>query len=134
MESLKIIKIKNNVTIYGNGGKNIGIEVGDKFEIIGRSSQAVKDPETGEILGYETIKKGIVEAAEVFEKYTVFNSEYIENTNDPITGVSISPILSAINKTSKGYYKTLDVDSDEIDDSLLESDPIHIGDELKLIN
>ncbi len=59
----KVAKVSGD-TVYLNVGEAQGVRVGDRFEIR-RLGEVIRDPDTGEVLGGDEMKVGVVEVTKV---------------------------------------------------------------------
>lgn len=71
----KIIRIVDRATVLINLGKNHGIKNDSIFNIIG-NPEVVFDPFTKEELGFISIVKAKVKAAQVHEKFTIASTKW----------------------------------------------------------
>lgn len=67
---VKIASITEEGLATLNRGKGTGIKKGKRYEVFSSTGKAVIDPDTGESLGAEEIKVGVVEVTEVLPKYS----------------------------------------------------------------
>ncbi len=130
----RVAKIIDDMNLIITGGSEDGIKIGDKMEIIDKSSDIkVKDPDTGEILGTLDATKGKVEVAKVFPhmaivespKYTITGLNSIGTAN---VGFSIQESLKRVMSDHIGQ-DPLNVDPTQITGGVpRSSNPIRIGD------
>jgi len=66
-----VVTVKEGL-IYMNAGKNLGIQVGDEFNVYKKTEELV-DPESGTVLGNEVKKIGRIKIAFVDEKFSKAN-------------------------------------------------------------
>jgi len=59
-----------SASVYINGGTDIGIREGDRFEVL-RPGEALTDPATGLELARELITVGTIRVTHAYEKYSV---------------------------------------------------------------
>jgi len=83
--SVVLVKEK---TITANRGKNFNITTGDVYDII-RRGESIKDPDTGEILGYDEEKVGAAKIIDVRQK--LCSAEVIEGS-----GIVVGDILRPV--------------------------------------
>jgi curli biogenesis system outer membrane secretion channel CsgG len=65
----RVAKVASS-TVYINGGTDIGIREGDRFEVV-RPGEALTDPATGLELARELITVGAIRVRQAYEKYSV---------------------------------------------------------------
>jgi hypothetical protein len=65
----RVIKVEGN-KVWINLGSNAGIKIGDEFGVF-RKGEELIDPDTGQSLGADEEKVGIVVVTEVKTKYSV---------------------------------------------------------------
>ncbi|MFT8381954.1 MAG: hypothetical protein ABF639_02625 [Lacticaseibacillus paracasei] len=123
MDDYKIVKIIDDESLVINAGELKHIEVGQKFQIIGKRGEEVKDPDTGESLGTLDEIKGSVFADIVYPHMTIAKSPH-----EGYSGV----ILNAFNSGRE----TLNVDPAEITGGYNSDNPspIQIGDIARPVN
>lgn len=137
-EKLRIAKIINDTTVVINGGRNVGIKEGQKFQIIGkRGTEPVTDPETGEELGTLDELKGIVVATDIYPRMSIAETPKTKNNNTNIMQQAIAHQMGSLgyllNGTSSQEF--LNVDRGQITGGLPEKNsPVQIGDYLEKIN
>ena len=61
--------------VFLSAGEDLGVKVGDEF-VVYKKGKEIKDPETGEVLGFRTTKSGRVRVTEVQKKLAI--AEVIE--------------------------------------------------------
>lgn len=135
-KKLRIIKIVNESTIIGNKGSKDGIRADYTFRIIGKDGIKITDPETGEVLGEYSGDKGIVYPSEIYDKFTVFRSKFIDSVVKHANPFEAAIRANAgIPKDIKipAHYEKLDIDLKDVS-SLGNQEPVKIGDFLEKIN
>lgn len=95
MENLnfKVAKIIDSDLLVLNAGKNEGIKKGFRFLIYSIGNEEIKDPDTGESLGFLEIVKGIGRVNNVQEKMCTVVSDEFEST------------LALMDKVRKPFYR-----------------------------
>ena len=83
-----VVKINGDNEMLISGGAKTGISEGDVFTVWSVGESLV-DPTTGEQLGTELAKKGLVKITHVEEKYAKATSEA------PLTGIKVGDIVKA---------------------------------------
>lgn len=138
-KDLRIVKIIDDTTLVGKGGKDAGIIKGTKYNVVGKSDgEDIIDPETHESLGFLGLKKAIVTATQVEEHFTVYKSQYVEEKKTYTGLLGMSSTLSSINSQKylgtpekvPAHYHHLDVDLNAITGTELSS-TIEVGDYLE---
>lgn len=141
MKNLKVIKIVNDTTLVLKGGKTDGVTVGDKYRIMDQTGDILIDPDTEEEVGRLPVYKAVVEITDVYEKYSIARSEFVEEKQR--TTPSFSEIMAPMPALGKkqttivpAHYKTLDVNPDQITGGLYptKNHPISLGDLAKKYN
>lgn len=126
----KVIKILDEYTIIINAGFKEGIKEGDTFQILDTKGNVVKDPDTGEVLGYLDLIKDTVKVTEVQEKMCFCSSTETIGINK----VLMSSILNIQDSMLPIEKKRLNVDLDDITGGRERSNaPIKVGDRVRLI-
>lgn len=108
-------------------GEVDGVKVGDQFMIMGNSDDKIINPETGEEIGFVPVKKAIVKAKQVFEKFTI-----CENSN-----TKYSSLFGATSMTANFDIKSpLNVRKEDIRgiDKNANVAPIKVGDEVDYVH
>ncbi len=133
---MKIAKIISTKQIVVNSGKDDGLKVGDRLEIIDKfGTEPVIDPDTGENLGTLDVSKGIVYVSKVYPKMAIADapSHHVDST----LSANFSPKqqLSGILRSASSIYgfdeqDDLNVDPNQITGDLPTDDmkPIRVGD------
>jgi len=113
----QIVKIINNTRLAINRGSENGIRANQKVLVYCLSDEEIKDPETGESLGYLEIYKGTGKVIHIQDKMSIIESDRHRT------------------KTTKGsVYSFLDREEKVYDDSdLLDFEDPKIGDMVKPI-
>lgn len=130
-EELGVAKIIDNYTLVISGGKNLGIKIDDKISILDLDGIEIKDPFTGEFLGYYPLIKDKVKVTQVFEKFSICKTLYKQpNINSKIISNSINlsktGLISGKNTNSR---KRLNLEESKVNDARYRSNkPIKIGD------
>lgn len=129
--TFKIIKILDRYTVAVNIGQK-DAAVDDKLYVIDKEGSELKDPDTGEVLGYIDAIKATLRVEEVHEKYSL-----CVNYRSP-TGLGLSGALAGLaqsfNHATTNLFRDdvplpLNVEDEDIEVTSLE--PIKIGDEVK---
>jgi len=84
----RVIKVNGDDEFLVSGGEKTGMATGDAFTLYSVGEDLV-DPTTGEQLGAEVTKKGIVKVTSVQEKYAKVKADA------PIAGVKVGDIIKA---------------------------------------
>ena len=127
-DQFKIVKIIDEYTVIINAGLNNYVNIGDKFQILDEEGSEVKDPDTGELLGYMHSIKDTVIVSEVLEKMCYCSSNSL--TSDALLS-SIYKVGDNLNFSQK---KRLNIDYTQVTGGLrLSNKPIQVGDTVKLI-
>lgn len=92
----KIVKIEKNGDIYLNVGTDHGVSIGDRFDIC-TQAEAIRDPETGAILGFAGNKKGTVIITAIYSP--TLSMAKIESSNGSTIGI-IGDILKPADDNS----------------------------------
>lgn len=135
-KEFKIAKIIDTTTVVITGGTNQGVDIDDEFDIVGNGkSSIVKDPDTGETIGYLSSPKGRIAVTQVFKDMSIaktpherYKSDLDKITKDStrrmMVNGSISPFLfGALPR------KRLNVDENEITGMPdKDNSPVKIGD------
>jgi hypothetical protein len=82
----KVARVMNSRELVINRGSSEGVEVGMRFAVLERSGGAIKDPDTGEELGYVQRPKVQVEVTQVGERMSVAKTYRTHTVN--VGGVS----------------------------------------------
>ena len=77
----KIAKVLNSREVALNVGKQQGVEIGMKFQILSRSGLDIPDPDTGDILGSIDLPKARVKVINVYDKVAVASTYRTETVN-----------------------------------------------------
>lgn len=83
-----VIKAEDDGSLLISGGNKVGEAEGDVFAVYSVGENLV-DPDTGEQLGAEVTKKGMVKVTKVEEKYAVARSD------TPLTGIKTGDMVRA---------------------------------------
>lgn len=127
----KIVKILDEYSVIINAGTNMGIEIGDEFQILDTEGSEVIDPETGAVLGYLELVKETVRVSDVHEKMCFCETGYSVGINQNIIR-GLSNIANAYTYTER---KKLNVDLTQVTGGLRHSDaPIRVGDIVKRVS
>lgn len=133
-DEIKVIKIVNDTTLVINAGsENYDIAVGDEFRILDADGDDVIDPESGEKIGNLPIYKSKVFVTDIYEKFSIVRSKYIEAKK--ING-SILNSITGETTVIPAHRIPMNVNEDEITGGLFDSEdhPINVGDIAKPIN
>lgn len=120
---MKVAKIISTKQLVINAGSKEGLKEGDELEIIDKiSDEPVKDPETGENLGYLNVLKGTVVVSRVFPKMSIAEAPY--------ETYSLYDNLGNLTAGRRRIQSDLDVDPNEISGGLPSPSktPIKVGD------
>jgi hypothetical protein len=74
----KVVKVINKFKVVLNKGRKDGIREGQRFRLIERTNEELRDPDTGEFLGYLEIPKGEGVVIHTTETTSVLESDYWE--------------------------------------------------------
>lgn len=130
-KQIKIIKIMDEYTVIINSGSNDGVQPGDRFQILDTKGNAVKDPDTGETLGYLDLIKDTVKVTEVQEKICFCSSLEAVGIND-LLATNLMNLNNSL--PFSGRKQRLNVDLDDVTGGREKSDvPIKIGDKVRLL-
>ena len=128
-KKIKITKIIDETAFIINAGLEDGIERNDRFEILDKKGEEIKDPDSDEVIGILNTSKGIIIADTVYPKMTIAKTRVIGGR------VSLaSDILKFSNPyltETSGHPEELLVEESQISGGLEKStNPIQIGDEV----
>lgn len=117
-----VVSIPNVYSIVINAGEQLGIQVGDYFEVYGKSEEVI-DPATKESLGTLDYVKAKVEVVTCYDKMCI--CENIVRTPGSM-GLALLSITAMLGSSER---KALNVDENDIGSHIDEYDaPIKIGD------
>ena len=85
----KVARVLNEREVAINRGSNDGVEIGMKFNILDPESQEVRDPDTGELLGYVERPKAPVKVTMVYDKLAVATTFRFRRVNVGGNGIGI---------------------------------------------
>lgn len=85
----KVARVLNEREVAINRGLNDGVEVGMKFNILDPESQEVRDPDTGDLLGYVERSKAPVRVTMVYDKLAVATTFRFRRVNVGGNGIGI---------------------------------------------
>ncbi|KRN36140.1 hypothetical protein IV39_GL000538 [Lactiplantibacillus plantarum] len=108
-------------------GEVDGIKVGDQFTIVGKSNDEITNPKTGEVIGFVPIKKAVVRAKQVFERFTI-----CENANTKYSSLFGAASIAA-NFDAKSPLNVRKEDIQSVDKNA-KPVPIEVGDEVEYIH
>ena len=118
-QEMKIAKIINTKQVVVNAGRNAGLKVGDKLEIIDKFGDSpIIDPDTGEDLGTLDLPKGFLSVTQVYSRMAIAESPRV-------------PMLPTMNINSALFpaaQKDLNVDPEQITGGL----PSPSGEKIKV--
>lgn len=120
MEDLyKVARILDNYHIVITAGEDEGIEVGDKFVVIGKTDDIIEDPTNHRTLGTLFETKATVKVVELYDSFSICENNDTE----------FSPIIEN-NHILKGK-KPLNVNKSQIAPISSSNAPIEVGDSVK---
>lgn len=129
----RVVKIISNKKLVINKGTNDQIKKGDEFTIISKNKgDAVKDPETGKVLGYLDSIKAHVVVTYAYPNMSIVEPpvHYVNGLADNLLSASRMP-KGTLYQQFQGYSEqdALNVDPSQITGDIEESDdPIEVGD------
>ena len=126
-KKMKIAKIVNDFTFIITGGSDNDLYKGDKLVIVQPGNLDILDPDTGDVIGQYTIKKGYLVVNEVYNNFSICKSETYQ---EEVPTNSFSTFTSSLNGNSYKTvtkYKKLNVNKDDVTGGLTP-DPIEVGD------
>ena len=85
----KVARVLNEREVAINRGLSDGVEVGMKFKILNPETQEVRDPDTGESLGYVERAKIPVRVTEIQDKFAVATTFRFRHVNVGGNGIGI---------------------------------------------
>lgn len=96
-----VAKVKNDFSLVINIGSEDGIKKGDKFLVYHVETEEMKDPITGESLGYLETVRGTGEAVHVQPKMTTIESNRKEKPRKVVTrhGTGVNILSSLMGET-----------------------------------
>lgn len=129
----KIIRILDKRTVIINLGREQGVTGSTIFHILGEPEPVI-DPETQIELGRVTVTKSRVKASQVFDKFTIATTSWVDT-------VYVDSILSHISGLSSAKWENVKVDEGELTVKQDEvkpwkaksQSPVKIGDEVEAI-
>ncbi|MDT7542078.1 MAG: hypothetical protein QOE33_1982 [Acidobacteriota bacterium] len=125
----RIIRILDKRTVVINLGRDSGINTSSIFYILGEP-ESVIDPETKAVLGAVTVTKSRVKALQVFDKFTVAATSWVDRTvSFPDPSVALSSL-----------FHEAPVDEGELNVQLTDiqpwkaksKSPVKVGDEVEV--
>lgn len=135
----KVAKILDDTTLIGNIGKNDNFKQNDKLKIVGSADVAIEDPDTGEILGYLGGQKGFVYIDEIYDKFSILKSKFVDKhiVKAPINTLTTTPANIGLQSMFKdreipAHYEELNIDYDDVVDTISD-EPIKVGDILEKV-
>jgi hypothetical protein len=109
----KVIRILDERTIMINLGDKDGVTTENIFKIFGEPEEII-DPETQEVLGRLSVTKASVKATQVYERFTIASTRWVERT--------YAPIIS----TGSGFAEIFGFSDEERDEGKLNVDPSEV--------
>jgi hypothetical protein len=118
----KVVKIIDNYNLVINAGKNVNVEVGDKFEIF-ESGKEIFDPDTGDSLGKLDFVKAYIKVTSVLDHMSI-----CQNTDSDV----INPLTPVLLRLERYKPAPLNIDSTDISGGYEDVDKkIHVGDKVR---
>ena len=74
----KVVKVLNDFKVVLNKGHKDGIKEGQRFRLIEKTNEELRDPDTGELFGYLEIPKGEGVVVHATENTSILESDYWE--------------------------------------------------------
>lgn len=135
-KEFKIAKIIDTTTVVITGGTNQSVYIDDEFDIIGSGkTSAVKNPDTGEIIGYLSTPKGHVVVTKVFKDMAIAKTPHERYQSDVDKVLRDSTRRMKVNDSISPFLfgtlprKRLNVDDSEITGMPdKDNSPVKVGD------
>lgn len=135
-KEFKIAKIIDTTTVVITGGTNQSVDIDDEFDIIGSGkTSAVKNPDTGEIIGYLSTPKGHVVVTKVFKDMAIAKTPHERYQSDVDKVLRDSTRRMKVNDSiSQFLFGTLPRKRLNVDDSEItgmpdkDNSPVKVGD------
>ncbi|MGX2947161.1 hypothetical protein [Enterococcus alishanensis] len=124
----KIAKIVNDYTFIITGGKEEGVQVNEKFEILQDGEFEVLDPDTQAPIGSYTLKKGFIYAHTIYDHFSICRTK----TYDEKRETGLMATISGSGSKIISVHEKLDVTSEDITGGLTP-DPVKVGDIVKKV-
>ncbi len=124
----KIAKIVNDYTFIITGGKDEGVQVNEKFEILQDGEIEVLDPDTKTVIGSYTLRKGVIYAQTVYDHFSICTTQTYDEKRD----TSLLATINGVGSKIVTVHEKLDVMSEDITGGLTP-DPIKVGDIVKKV-
>lgn len=128
-QTFKVAKIVNDYTIIITGGKEEGVQVNEKFNIIQKGEFEVVDPDTRESLGSYTLTKGTIYAKLVYDHFSICYTR----TYDEKRETNLLATIGGVGSKTVTVHEKLDVAPDDITGGLTP-EPIKVGDIVRKIS
>lgn len=94
-----VVKVKNDIRLVINVGSEHGIKEGDKFLVYHVDDEEMKDPITGESLGYLETVRGTGVAVHVQHKMTTIESNRKEKPRKVVSRSGYGSLASLMGET-----------------------------------
>lgn len=125
-ERYRVIRIPDTYSVLINAGEINDVEMGDKFQILGKSEEII-DPFSNESLGYLDYVKATVEVVQLYEKMCLCENALRQPS-------MLTSTLSAMSIGFASSRLSLDVNENQLGvNTNSEDDVISIGDMVKLV-
>ncbi|WP_054678537.1 FlgT C-terminal domain-containing protein [Lacticaseibacillus sharpeae] len=139
-KQFRVIAISDKYTLAINAGIKDKIKEGDQFDILDNDTKQLIDPETHELLATIQQKKQRIYVKEVFEKYSVCQSQYKQESIS--AGNLATALLSDASRVSDPRIRTriigrpMNVNSKDASNIFAKYNfgEIHIGDYVVKVN
>jgi hypothetical protein len=137
----KVANILDEYSIVINVGRNNGVTEGMTFAVFVQSSDEIKDPDSGEILGTLENVKDYVYAAHIQDKFATCVAKEIKKTPEDgegsgaqtLSGAMMAESMSKRPRGTKIRTERLNVNTSQIS-GVPQLGPISVGDRVRAVD